>query len=97
MTRFVDCLSRQLEALVEDIRRPFHTVYVGGGNPGLVGADAIRGLLSTAFRYGRPVECSMEINPETLDESFSSLLDLVDRFSVGIQSFDEAVPERSIC
>ena len=89
MTRFVDCLSRQLEALVEDIRIPFHTVYVGGGNPGLVGADAIRGLLSTAFRYGRPVECSMEINPETLDESFSSLLDLVDRFSVGIQSFDE--------
>ena len=89
MTRFVDCLSRQLEALVEDIRIPFHTVYVGGGNPGLVGADVLRGLLSTAFRYGRPVECSMEINPETLDESFSSLLDLVDRFSVGIQSFDE--------
>lgn len=88
MSRFLDVLSRQLEALVEDIGRPFHTVYIGGGNPGLIGASRIDSLLTTAFRYGRPVECSMEINPETLDESFSLLLGKVDRFSVGIQSFD---------
>lgn len=88
MSRFLDVLSRQLEALVEDLGRPFHTVYIGGGNPGLIGASRIDSLLTTAFRYGRPVECSMEINPETLDESFSLLLGKVDRFSVGIQSFD---------
>ena len=88
MSRFLDVLSRQLEALVEDIGRPFHTVYIGGGNPGLIGASRIDSLLTTAFRYGRPVECSMEINPETLDESLSLLLGKVDRFSVGIQSFD---------
>lgn len=88
MSRFLDVLSRQLEALVEDLGRPFHTVYIGGGNPGLIGASRIDSLLTTAFRYGRPVECSMEINPETLDESFALLLGKVDRFSVGIQSFD---------
>lgn len=88
MSRFLDVLSRQLEALVENLGRPFHTVYIGGGNPGLIGASRIASLLTTAFRYGRPVECSMEINPETLDESFALLLGKVNRFSVGIQSFD---------
>ncbi len=86
--RFFTVLSSQLEALVEELRCPFDTVYIGGGNPGLIGAERIIRLLETASRYGKSREVSMEINPETLDESFRAVCEYVTRFSLGIQSFN---------
>lgn len=86
--RFFTVISSQLEALVEDLRCPFETVYIGGGNPGLIGAGRIIRLLETASRYGKSREVSMEINPETLDESFRTVCEYVTRFSLGIQSFN---------
>lgn len=86
--RFFTVLSSQLEALVEELRCPFDTVYIGGGNPGLIGAERIIRLLETASRYGKSREISMEINPETLDESFRAVCEYVTRFSLGIQSFN---------
>lgn len=85
--RFFTVISSQLEALVEELRCPFDTVYIGGGNPGLIGAGRIISLLETASRYGKSREVSMEINPETLDESFRAVCEYVTRFSLGIQSF----------
>ena len=86
--RFFNVISSQLEALVEELRCPFDTVYIGGGNPGLIGAERIIKLLETASRYGKSREVSMEINPETLDESFRAVCEYVTRFSLGIQSFN---------
>lgn len=86
--RFFNVISSQLEALVEDLRCPFDTVYIGGGNPGLIGAERIIRLLETASRYGKSREVSIEINPETLDESFRTVCEYVTRFSLGIQSFN---------
>ena len=85
--RYYDTLMRQLEELAGELGRPFHTVYVGGGNPGLLGARRLRSILSLACDAGKPEEVSVEINPETLDESFDSLCGIVTRFSAGIQSF----------
>lgn len=86
--RFFTVISSQLEALVQELRCPFDTVYIGGGNPGLIGAGRINSLLETASRYGKSREVSMEINPETLDESFRTVCEYVTRFSLGIQSFN---------
>lgn len=86
--RFFTVISSQLEALVEELQCPFDTVYIGGGNPGLIGAERIISLLETASRYGKNREVSMEINPETLDESFRAVCEYVTRFSLGIQSFN---------
>lgn len=86
--RFYDTLMRQLEALTDELARPFETVYVGGGNPGLLGPERLGRIISLAQKNGKAKECSFEINPETLDESFASLAGLVDRISTGIQSFD---------
>ncbi len=89
--RFVSTLTRQLEALVEDLKRPFYTIFIGGGNPAMVGFDVLSSLLKIATRYGRPVECTTEINPEFLDEGIIPLFEQLTRVSVGIQSMDSSL------
>lgn len=88
ISSYMSVLTCQLEALTDELDFPFHTVYIGGGNPGLLGAENLSGILNLACRRGKSREVSMEINPETLDESFSLLLDRLTRISIGIQSFD---------
>ncbi|MBR1919212.1 MAG: coproporphyrinogen III oxidase family protein [Spirochaetales bacterium] len=88
MEAFKRTLSLQLDALVEELKRPFHTIFIGGGNPGMVGFEYLHELLKTATRYGRPVECTTEMNPEFLDDGIIPLFDILTRVSVGIQSMD---------
>lgn len=88
ISSYMSVLTCQLEALTDELDFPFHTVYIGGGNPGLLGAENLSVILNLACRRGKSREVSMEINPETLDESFSLLLDRLTRISIGIQSFD---------
>lgn len=88
--RFYDVLVKEVASVVEELKRPFRTVFIGGGNPGLLGASRIRNLLDIAYEYGKSDEATMEINPETLDVSFASLLSHVSRISIGIQSFNDA-------
>ena len=87
--QFYEVLSMELSSVVAELKRPFRTVFIGGGNPGLLGSRRIGNLLDIAYEYGKSIETTMEINPETLDQSFSSLLDSVTRISVGIQSFSD--------
>ena len=77
-------------SVVEELKRPFRTIFIGGGNPGLLGPSRIKNLLDISYAYGKSDETTMEINPETLDESFASLLSHVSRISIGIQSFNDA-------
>lgn len=88
ISSYMSVLTCQLEALTDELDFPFYTVYIGGGNPGLLGAENLSVILNLACRRGKSREVSMEINPETLDESFSLLLDRLTRISIGIQSFD---------
>jgi len=86
---FINILSKQLDALVESIRKPFYTIFIGGGNPAMLGFNALYELLRTATRYGKPKECTIEINPECVSLEMVKLFDFVNRVSVGIQSFDD--------
>lgn len=87
---FTDITERKIEELVDEYGKPFHTIFIGGGNPGVLGAERITRLLKAATKYGRPLECTSEINPEDLTEEYLSI-GLIDRISVGIQSMDETV------
>lgn len=87
---FTDITERKIEELVDEYGKPFHTIFIGGGNPGVLGAERITRLLKAATKYGRPLECTSEINPEDLTEEYLSI-GLIDRISVGIQSMDGAV------
>ena len=88
--RYTERTIESIERLTDEYDRPFHTVFIGGGNPGTLGIDRIKSILDAAFVHGAPEECTSEINPENLSESFISI-DAIDRISVGIQSMDGSV------
>lgn len=72
------------------------TVYLGGGTPSHVGLSRLSKLmytLSLSLHLTPEVECTMEANPESLTERM--VRDVwalgVNRLSIGVQSFDDAV------
>ena len=72
---------------------PFYTLYIGGGDPANLTVENLRLLLTAAQRAGRPREVTVEVNPESFDESFFPLFEehLVTRLSMGIQTMDQAL------
>lgn len=107
-TRALPRESAQIDEYVDDlclqIRRKakegelasVETVYLGGGTPSHVGPKRLSMLLYTlslSVHLTPEVECTMEANPESLDERM--VRDVwalgVNRLSLGVQSFDDAV------
>lgn len=89
---YTERLRLEIEAL--DMRgTPFHTLYIGGGDPANLQVENLRLLLAAAQRSGRPCEVTVEVNPESFDESFFPLFEegLVTRLSMGIQTMDQAL------
>ncbi len=91
---YVDALCKELE-IRRDFAGTIKAVYIGGGTPSLLPENASRKLflcLRNNFDISDDVEISVEANPGTLTESkISALLSLgANRFSVGVQSFDDA-------
>ena len=71
------------------------SLYIGGGTPTLLGEDLVRlvrGLIETA-RLRPDAEVTVETNPETTDAPLvAALIEAgVNRFSLGVQSFDDDV------
>lgn len=72
------------------------TVYLGGGTPTYLGSRALTEILYTlslTMHLTQDVECSMEANPDSLNERL--VKDVwalgVNRLSIGVQSFDDDV------
>jgi oxygen-independent coproporphyrinogen-3 oxidase len=86
---------RQKSALLSP--RKLDTVYFGGGTPSLVPAQNIVAVLSLLTSHGfgldRSTEITIEINPATIDPRKMEiyLKAGVNRFSVGAQTFDDAL------
>ena len=108
MTRAVDRDDPRITSYVEDmvmqIRRAgkagdlasVETVYLGGGTPTYVGGKHLSQILYTvglSMHLTEDVECTVEANPESLDERL--VRDLwalgANRLSIGVQSFDDAL------
>ena len=86
---YYEVLIKELECVVEDWKKPFLSVYIGGGNPGIIGYEKIIRLLELARRYGMPKEATVEFNPENIDSSIEMLKGYATRISVGIQSLNQ--------
>ncbi|MDO4183096.1 MAG: radical SAM family heme chaperone HemW [Coriobacteriia bacterium] len=97
-------IDAYVDNLVLDIRRKakegelaaVETVYLGGGTPTHIGSARLSSLLyalSVSMRMEPDVECTMEANPESLTpELVKDVWALgVNRLSLGVQSFDDAV------
>ena len=87
--KYYHVLKLELETLVEELKRPFYTIYFGGGNPILIGRNRIKELLNISSRYGKSTETTIEINPEDISEEIFSLYPMVNRISTGIQSIKD--------
>lgn len=95
-SRFVDGVlleaGRRAECgLLDDVP----TLYVGGGTPTVLGGALVRlvGELRATARLRPDAEITVETNPETTDDGLiAALVDAgVNRFSLGVQSFDDEV------
>jgi oxygen-independent coproporphyrinogen-3 oxidase len=94
--RYADSVLAQAAAwsrhgLLDDVP----TLYVGGGTPTLLGAELVRLIdrLRAIVRLRLDAEVTVETNPETTGAALVAALvgAGVDRFSLGVQSFDDAV------
>ena len=93
---YVASLIRDLELALPQIwGRPVYTIFIGGGTPSLLSAEAVESILS-AVRTLLPLdinaEITLEANPGTVEaERFAGYRDAgINRLSLGIQSFNDA-------
>jgi oxygen-independent coproporphyrinogen-3 oxidase len=73
-----------------------HTIYFGGGTPSLLTAEELESLLSVIrkhYELSDSLEISLEANPDDLTDYYLKGIRSagIDRLSIGIQSFDDAV------
>ncbi len=90
---YVDGLERELSQRAAELLQPFDTLYLGGGTPSLLGAEALAqviALVRSAAPMLSTVECTLEANPEHVDrEHVAAWREVgIDRVSLGVQSFD---------
>ena len=87
----VDCLLTEARLRRDELPCRPSTVYIGGGTPSSLGAEALAGLISglgNVFDLGGVEEFTVEVNPEDVT---AHLLDTlrqtgVNRVSMGVQS-----------
>ncbi len=91
-----------IAALIKDIElassspQPLNTVFFGGGTPSLLSPQQLEQIIQAiALHFGitNQAEISMEIDPGTFDrDRLLGYLDAgVNRFSLGVQTFDESL------
>ena len=94
---YVDALIGDVESALPLIwGRTVESIFLGGGTPSLIPVEALQRLMAAmrsrlSLRPG--LEVTLEANPGTVDAGrFAGYADAgVDRFSIGVQSFDSAL------
>jgi oxygen-independent coproporphyrinogen-3 oxidase len=88
---YVDTVGRELESAHLDAK--LETIYLGGGTPSLLPAEAIQALLFRIPHSDLDTEITLEANPEDVtDAAVRSWRSAgVNRISLGAQSFDDGV------
>ena len=91
---YLQRLEEEAERLYEAYPHPLKTLYLGGGTPSFLKDRELVALFhSLPWQLGDGAEVTLEANPGTLNHERMALLkDLgVNRLSLGVQSFQEAV------
>lgn len=96
---YLRALEREMAYYAEDDRvkgRLFETVFLGGGTPSVLTARQLARLLEKIheyFRFQDQTEWTMEANPGSLTrDKIQTVQKLgVNRFSLGVQSFDNSL------
>ncbi len=96
--RYLRALHRQAGFLADDGDLPgsVRTIFFGGGTPSVLPSEDLAGLLQACQRCvvvdQDGMECSIEVNPATVDEADLIVLARAgfNRLSIGVQSFVDA-------
>ena len=91
-SKYLNVLVTELNDL--NIKNKLKTIYIGGGTPSSLNVNQLELLLSNLSAYlDEDYEFTIEVNPESVDESKVSLFKRygVNRVSIGIQTFDEKI------
>lgn len=89
-----------LQAAFPSIKKePLRTIYIGGGTPAMLGADGLKRLadtLETRLPFDAVEEWTVEMNPASVTPQLLKTLAAigVNRISIGVQCFDDAVLAR---
>lgn len=92
INRYVSAVNERLAKYGKELNRTADTLYIGGGTPGIIGADRLSSIAKTAkfaFMIDDNAEITAELNPASADESFdfSKLRQAgFNRLSIGMQS-----------
>jgi oxygen-independent coproporphyrinogen-3 oxidase len=87
---FFVSLIKELKQIVERQEAPFETVFIGGGNPGLLGSDKLAQIAHLVTKKGAVKEFTIEMNPESLTDDMDIIFSSgVNRLSIGIQTLNE--------
>jgi len=92
---YIDALIRDLEQELPFIwGRTVQTIFIGGGTPSLLSAEAYERLFSSIralLPLSSQLEITLEANPGTFEaQRFADYLDLgINRLSIGVQSFND--------
>lgn len=92
---YINALLHDVDNELASIQgRPIHSIFIGGGTPSLLTANAYQKLfngLQARVRFSDDIEITMEANPGTYEhDRFQAYLDAgVNRLSLGVQSFQD--------
>lgn len=95
--KFVEALRREIDFSKDTSpwsESTFSTLYIGGGTPTILRVSQLREILEqclSSFRFERGIECTVEVNPETVHEEKLRILreSHVNRLSLGFQSLKD--------
>lgn len=93
--KYVKYLNKEIE-MYKDKDYILDTIYIGGGTPSYLDDYLMTSILNNVketFTIDRKCEITIEMNPESVTEKkIQSYLDVgINRFSMGVQSFDDEV------
>ena len=88
---YADALVREMAQVAGELRRPAHTIFLGGGTPSLMPPAAIERILAGVrahFNLADDAEVTMEANPDTVDLAYLTAVRQagINRLSFGVQS-----------
>lgn len=95
MNRYVSAVNERLTEYGSVLNRTADTLYIGGGTPGIIGADRLSSIVKTAhsaFLFDDNAEITAELNPASAGQSFDFeklSLSGFNRLSIGMQSAND--------
>ena len=96
-SRYVDALLAELRMRRDELSLArVHSIYIGGGTPSQLPARALSGILNEVcrlFPVDSDAEVTVEANPDDVTPEWLAALSHtpVNRLSMGVQSFDDAL------